>query len=533
MSSGAKQLVFNGLERALSSDQMRAQAFAGAALSTVFQALLDNNSGFDDVNAGGMFLINTTQGTPAYAEVLSGFVFVPTNASSASVVTGGVLFLLDPDASPSADDSQYKLIVDPGTTGLALAPNSSGAIRIDVIECARVTPDTVIETDNRDVFNPTTGLFSAASVNKVTSAFLQYRIRSGVPGTGYPGAASGWMPIAIASVPSGTTTWDTVTLWDVRPLLEDRVRQPFNVSYDMPRGRSNSFYTFQPLAGFWMSGLVECAYAQRMLGGRIQRGSPGADTASLVDLTDAANREASFSTANGLKHFYLLTPFGLPRWARYLDASAGIRLPRSPRGIPLLSSIGPAHAYGVPSAAITFPSVFGFAGASTYNGICIASIEMLSTTLHMQTCAAGKVGLDLTATPPVTTSSFGGASTTFTLAENTHMPAGIRRVHLKTEVNFTVAAGDTAFINPTAVAGLTAGPTTSTSATQFCGHTFTNTSASVQSCAYQADFWIELPTAYPLTTPGSYAVTVNYDAAAISIGTTWSSASLQVIGWEY
>ena len=543
--SGQKQIVINPLERALSTDINRLQEFAGFSLSALFQAMIDTNGGYDDGGpaltvaglAGGAYVPNTTQGTPAYAEVVSGFVFVPTNASTACVISAGVLFMLDPDAVPSPDDSQFKNIIDPGTSSLVLTPNASGSIRIDVVECARQTPDTVLETDNRDVYNTITGTFAAASVNKVTQAQLQYRIRTGTAGSGYPGGAAGWMPIAVVSVPTGTTTWDTCTIWDVRPLLADRVKAPFNVSYDMPRGRNTNFYTFQNASGFQMSGIAEAAYANRWLGGRIARGSPGVDSSggaelNTVDFTDTANQEASMSTSNGLKHIYLLTPFGLPRWARYIDAAVGVRVPRNPRGILLMSTVGPAHAYGVPSSAITFPAVFGFNGATTASGVHVGSVYMASTTLQKQTCSAGKVGLLTTLPPTISGTGFASSTTAFSVVENTHVPAGVRRLHCVLVCVGSTTNTNFAYMNPLVSVGLSSGPTTAGAEVSLSSQIAQNNSGGTLALTFKWEFWIELPNAYPLATPGTYTVTANVDPNSFSTGTTFSGPQLIVQGWE-
>src|SRR5579859_1434896 len=105
------------------------------------------------------------------------------------------------------------------------------------------------------------------------------------------------------------------------------------------------------------------------------RGSPGTDFAGYVDLDESANQELGYAFPAGLSFLYLLTPFNLPRWARYTDASAGTRTPRSPRGIPLVSTVAPQHWTGKPNATITFPAIFGFAAGSTNSGVCIAAVK--------------------------------------------------------------------------------------------------------------------------------------------------------------
>jgi len=86
-------------------------------------------------------------------------------------------------------------------------------------------------------------------------------------------------------------------------------------------------------------------------------------------LADVANQAGGFVAPTGLMHLYLARFFGLPRWARYTDGPAG-RLPRSPRGIPILSTTAP-DSKGEPSSPLVVPTSFGFAGATTTDAVCV------------------------------------------------------------------------------------------------------------------------------------------------------------------
>jgi hypothetical protein len=443
MSSGDRQLVLNPLERALSTDVNRTQSFIGCALSEALRALLDTYAGTDDVDAGGAYIPNTAQGTPLTTEILSGLLFVPAVGSAASVVTPGVACVYDPDTVPSTDDSQYKLVEDPGSStlvnaSLALTPNpaGSGGTRIDIVECARVQPDNVVETDSRDVFDTVAGLFTAATLIKVTTAQFQYRIRTGLPGGGMPAFTQGWCPIAVASVPVSTTTWDACTLWDVRPLVSDRIFGTAPLNIDLPRRTKQlwSQYSNALFGTYQANGIIEVDYLQRRLGGQLRRGSPGTDQGqAYVDFSDPANQEFGISLANvtpGLVYVYLLKPFDLPRWARYTDAAAGARVPRSPRGIPLLTKAPPHHVYGTPIRAIVLPTAFGFDGASTTEAVCVGATTCLTGTVLPAVTSDGwcsplapVAAVSGTIAPPAGT---GVAQ----LQENVHFPAGATRLRI-------------------------------------------------------------------------------------------------------
>jgi hypothetical protein len=239
-----------------------------------------------------------------------------------------------------------------------------------------------------------------------------------------------------------------------------------------------------------------------------------------------------------LYYVYLLTPFGLPKWARFTDAAVGVRQARSPRGIPIVSAVGPAHSYCVPSAPITFPAVFGFNGASTLAGACIAGVYFDGAVFHRQTCARGKVDFDITAIPGVSGGGFTGSFVTFIINENTHVPAGVRRIHCIAACIVTVTTGNKFYDNPSAGIQLAAGDTTAIATTCGSGTTSYNDSGSNRIYETWFDFWLSLPNNYgsagtgPVT-PVSYDIPVNFDTATLSTGSTFSAPGLRVIGWEF
>jgi hypothetical protein len=538
MSSGNKEIVVNPLERALSGDIMRGQNFAGAMLSELMRAMLDTSLGFDDESAGGLYLPNSSQGTPAYAEVVNGILFTPGITTTASAVGPGLVFMYDPDASPSPDDSQYKLLLDPGTNSsltpsTALTANASGSIRIDVLECARVTPDNVLETDSRDVFNTVTGTFAAASVSKVSQAQLQYRIRLGTPGSGYPGGAAGWMPICVMSVPTGTTTWDTVTVWDVRPLLADRVRTPWRSAVATGIYNQVDFATSQATAGqFRLNGLVDVVPSggDRRLGGWLERGSPGVDHGGYVDLYDPANQASGYSYPGSgtLSFLYLLTPFSLPRWARYTDSSFGVRQPRSPRGIPLVAVAQPQHWGGAPNTAVVFPAVFGFAGASTSQGICIGATTSPGPSA-LNSITSSNRAQQMSATPATTATSTTINTTKFTLTENVHFPAGAKRI--RAIVTITISVPATATMVEEVSWLLQSNPVNGGDGFNALsdGVFFSNSTGSpVNQTTIFMSGWLALPTSFPATAAQSYTLTVT--GQDFNTGVTPSAVVLE---WEF
>jgi hypothetical protein len=394
MSGGYAELVVNPNERAVSIDIMRLQRFKGADLAELWRAMIDTSFGTEDLDGSGAAVQVTTQTSPISGEVLGGLVVQPQVGVLDVLVAPGVAYVLDPDSPQNPDESLDKFVRDPGisTTGvLQMTGNTSGQFRCDVIECARVAGGyNVVETDNRDIFSTVTGLFTATTVNKVTQGAFQYRVRQGTPGDGFPGPSQGWMPLAVVSVPNGATTNDQMTFWDVRPLIVDRIRQPFAVSRDFsPVDRIHAQVDVGTYAGkAVLTGWVDCSPTdlvvsgtspgRHRLGGRLRTGSTAADLVNTIGLPDgldlnaAANQSGTW-TAGQMVYLYVLEPFSLPRWVRYTDSSTGSRKPRGPRGMLLVSPVAPTAFYGCPSAAITLPASWGLAG-STSKGVCILAL---------------------------------------------------------------------------------------------------------------------------------------------------------------
>lgn len=560
MSSGEKQIIVNPLERAVSTDIMRGQSFIAAAFNQFMQALLDNGAGTDDVQAGALSVPNTSAGTPSSGQVISGLLFSPVNASASASVGAGVAMIYDPDATPNTDDSQYKFIQDPGTVtpSLALTANASGSLRLDIVECARVQPDSILETDSRDIFNTVTGLFAAATVNKVSQAQLQYRIRTGTPGGGFPGGATGWMPLAVASVPTGTTTWDTVTLWDVRALLEDRIFSMTKASRDLPlvtrcyAGIDANNGLGGATAALW--GNIEAQLGDRRVGGVMMPSTPatlGPDTL-VIDIDDAQNQSASGAiSTSGFNYVYICTPFGLPRWAKYTQT--GTRVPRSPRGIVLCSNQVPNLSYGTPAAALSLPPCLQNTGntATDLRAICVlARIGTRSGTDGPSTLVAcGGVHNTNQSTPTNTATSVAGHQSAFTLVAGVDFPPHSRAIYV-TVTGEIVTSGNVTKASFSSGA-MAIGPTLpSLAIAQVAGGTEGVSVSILGGTNYQADtvfltamFRIPIPPQYerlgvPGTTPpGSAAsLALTWNPQVTWPGGTWAmvggQSTLVVQGWE-
>jgi hypothetical protein len=542
MSSGGKQLVYSTLERAISADQNRAQLFAACDRGELFRYLMDTPRGADDLSASAAATQVASLTSPITAEVMGGLMVRPQLTADGATgldvfVDPGIAWMINPDGDP--DSSNYKFVRDPGVSGLPSAlqmtTNSSGSTRIDVVECAYVlnTP----ETDNRDIWNPATNTFAAAAISKATQAGLVYRVRTGTPGSGFPGTASGWLPLAVASVPNGTTGNDTITFWDVRPLVSDRVVSPGNISFEMAHWHPSSSMTVQVrgaqsiLTGFFettATDIVTPAYGVYRLGGRMRRGTPGTDIPLALfdglDLAAAANQDGT--VAPGVNYLYVCEPLGLPRWARYTDATTGARVPRSPRGMLVLSNTVPNHLYGTPHTAIALPASTGL-GGTTNKATAILAVGTLSSgssqpagamlTGRYACIANGAYGSFNTG---ISTAAFTTSVASFILSEGTNFPSYARGVWVTFVL--TMTGSGTFGISS---ADLSDG-------TNVIGSVARGLSGGPQSNTPSVQFYVPLFAEYAQGEQGSVigrTLIVNY--AAITGGPA-VGASLQISGWD-
>lgn len=368
MSGGAKSLILNPAERIVSSDANRLQAFLTANAGELLRYLVDAT--VNELSSCGIANPGAATTNPLRAEIINGLLVRPISSATGLSIDPGVVAMVNPDVAPSADDSVLKIVTDPGLAAgsLFLTPNSSGTTRIDVLECQR-TPDVVIETGSRDVFDPTTGLFTPLTVDKAKTDRLTYRFRIGTPGAGFPGTVSGWLPLVVVRVPNGTTTWNTCDVWDVRPLLVDSARQPFKYVSEFSRQPMGYAVAESPdNVARNLSGFVELEYQGRRVGGQFN----AAPNTTPIDLrhSNASIIEPGFSAVPGPWFVWLAFPFGLPRWCKYVPASAGTRFPGGLRGMPIYSQTPSLVADGTePDTPLTLPSGLGFGAATTTDAV--------------------------------------------------------------------------------------------------------------------------------------------------------------------
>lgn len=474
MTTGRKFLQTNSRERAVSADLNRLQVFAAAAANEFARGQLLRP--VDDTAYVGTTLLppgpaNTAAldidapSSPLYGVVIDGLMVLVPAAGTSYLITPGQALIIDPDGEagssnpnpPNPDDSIAKLVQAPGVSVLGTlqwTPNPGPGLRIDVIEMQRL--EEVAETDNRDIFDPSTGLFGAATVTKVTTGGFTYRVREGVPGGGLPSGALGWMPLAIVATPAGAVDLDTCTIWDVRWLASD-MAEPFAMvrPFDSRDIRRKWFNDQRTSPGeLRLSGQSMANYIGFKTGGLFwEMSNPGQQ---YIDLNSAFYRATGFAPINGTPYFvYSVWPGSFVRWVRYYQTPTtgqGGRTPGAFRGIPTVSHIPPL--LGVPVAPVA-PSASWGLNASTQNARLVASgVVDAGGVLRGGVDDGDLVHLqwrdDLGSPYAVVNAALpGGNIADWTLLPGVHFPAGCNRIRVMVTLLFSAlpSPGDSFQLN--------------------------------------------------------------------------------------
>lgn len=358
-----KALVFNTRERAVSADFNQLQQFAAQERNDMIAALLASSK--NRLNGLGQSVAYSgSANTPLPGYVLDGLVGVVDNmGGSGSVLVNPGTVLVRPSDPSDANDSGWILVQSEGitTTGqLVIAANGSVSPRVDVIEFTVV--QSVVTTASRDIYNPTTGLFIASVVTKVTKPTLSFRVRQGTPGSA-PGYAAGYMPILVAVLQPGTDL-AKVDFYDCRPLWREMAGE-VDIRTVSSSTKNDAFYSpSEPVDANWMiDGLVASPKCKGVaitkalgvsVGGRLLRNTPcsnadfGTSTNGVpIDAANAWKGSSDLLPGAGGSHqdilglFAVLPDLGggvpLPRFVRYTQSSSP-RIPAECNGLLLWSN---------------------------------------------------------------------------------------------------------------------------------------------------------------------------------------------------
>lgn len=395
MSSGRKQLRENTRERVVSTDFNRAQAF-GYGYSNEFlreQVLVPTDA---DYYAGVTFPVvgppiggvapasfaidQVTPQAPEYGTVLNGLmVVVPVGATSILVSPGSILVIdpegqagssdptpLNPDDGPGPNRTVYSAGIN-AIGVLPWTPYAGAGNRIDVVECQRT--NVVTEVDNRDIFNPATGLFTPQAVTKVTSGELTFRIRLGVAANTVPAAAQGWFPLAVISTPTGVVNLDSCYIWDVRDLASDMATPNVRRTTLLGKPEVQNLYADDATAPaeLRLSGESTATWGHYRFGGKLYDPRTNLNYRDLESGT-FAKEPGYVAPPSGLYYVYALFPDPYRRWVGYTStAIAGYagRIPGGFRGILTVSNIAPATIYNTPFLPIAPPTGWGITSLTT------------------------------------------------------------------------------------------------------------------------------------------------------------------------
>ncbi len=533
--NGNKTIILNTRERVLSTDANRAQTFYGQGMADLLRFMLDASSEESRLGGGYEVLSDGTE-SPLRAYIVNGIRPQPVNGTTSLLISPGVICIVDNPSDPNTDNSVASWITDPGiqlTGVLTLPVNASGSTIIGVIECQRSL--VVMEQDNRDIFNTTTGLFTPALVNKVAAGALTYRIRLGTPGAGYPGIAAGWIPLAVFNQPSAATTWDDVLLmWDVRTMINDRWNAPFNTP--LSQSEITKTYGYTDILTVGQRRLrteTDVNYLANRAGGQLGLTDPAAAGVGYFDLLLAANRTANFAgfSSNSWYYIYAIFPFGLPRWQLFSSvAGAAPRRPCGPRGIPAITNVGPLFT-GVPSSVISAPSATGLLDTPALTAVCMVAGQTNTVPAPLPVAQDGRTTFRGNAT------SFNVAGvdtspdyTLWTLDDNVTHPGNARALIVSLFATFTASAGGRlAIFGNVHVTG----PDADINCI-YATHDEGIKEFEVAAGAYRHGIVARIPLApaAPMTAVRQFLLQWNY-SALVSAGTvTVTGSQLRVFGWE-
>lgn len=550
MSGGNRLMVLNTRERVVSDDHNRLQAFEARAAAEVMRRMLGMRdlTGTAMAKLGAGFVesgsyVNTAGndvaavGTPLRGDVFEGLTVLPQVGSLNLLVDPGCVGLDDPDgqagssdpAAPSADDSRYKIVVDPGIPTIAvltIGAGSGGAARVDVVECQRTT--VVLETDSRDQFDPSTGTIVPVTVTKVVEGRLVYRVRAGTPGDFTVTVVQGWLPLAVALVPNTATIVEDMLWWDVRPLVSDRVGGPLpGQSYLPSQPSPEAFADDQIHAGETrLGGYLQAPFGSYRAGGLMQ----SAASSLYVNLRAAANQAPGFApAANALWHLYAVFPKSLPRWVRYAGAPL---LPVGPSGILTVSATGP-FSFDAPADSLALAAAAGSQIGGTHPAVHLCSgfvdggSNVRGVVVDGERSRVSFLGTAASVSPATTSTSLDR----YELVPNTHFPADARSVIVRIVTNIVATATDSVYWQQT-VTVMPPGDTNAAHAIAVLGDAFF--SAVSPGTLSGIAFEIEIPRP-------PRAATLGYASDQLHFNVNWGPSggtpsrtgpSLKVVGWR-
>jgi len=413
--SGVKTQVIQNLSRALSTDINALQHFTAASFTNAFRRMYNDSFvlGNSDNSSWNEF-VSPVNGTGVSADVTTGLKVRP--FSNYLLVSPGILGVHGTTTSyNSAVDSDYMLVSSDGVTSATELPfvaNGSG-IRIDIVEAALVE---TITTTSQDIYNPTTGVFTATLLTNTLQVSLQFTIRQGSSGAGYPGVTTGSLPLCVLIHNGATSTFADVDLYDVRPLLASRISGDTRMVLGNRFIAKNGHYYGMNNSGTQIGGTFDLqanttnsfsgsftVHGYYRMRGRIaptRPGGPDVETTNWAFTT--SDYAVSMATPNSARWMYVLAvePYGLPRWSRYTTGNSAITGEREPSdnwGLYIIADSLSCDVLssGKLSAPVLLPADYGIIGTHPASVVAIFRQETfgnVSTVVRRDGFVAGANG---------------------------------------------------------------------------------------------------------------------------------------------
>jgi hypothetical protein len=357
MSSPLGRIVMNTRERGVSNDINRLQDLLGLDLMEMYRGL----AGFH-MNPNG----TVSQDRNA---VIRGLAAVPGGAGLSVDVQEGYATIIRSAGPPTADDSAYRLLHNRAAQNLVLAAADPVNPRFDLIEAT--FSDDLVESQNRDIYNPVTGLFAPAAVDKVRKAGCVLTVTTGAAGANpvipaFSAAATDRIPIAAVRVPALAAAIVANDILDLRPLF---VPAPMTKAHGIIDGFDLA--ATSTTAGFpgWT-----VRPGQAMVDGQLLR-----QVGSLILSTTGTIDPAAFPLTAATWYYAYL--FACRDSAGHRARFTNIATPLQ-EGFIVLSSVPPTIE-GYPSAPVGFPTAAGgggvgdtlFSGDSSSRGLYLGALR--------------------------------------------------------------------------------------------------------------------------------------------------------------
>lgn len=468
--SGRDHVLINTRERAVSTDINSLQERSARATSLTMQR--QANDRYEWNNGRGVATELAANADPLNADVLGGLAV--TVFSTHLLIDAGTLSVRATTSGFQASkDSDLIIVQSDGVTSSLILQFNANSDGVDVVECEVV--ELITSTENRDIYDPVTGLFTASLVTKAAEATLNFRIRQGASGTGFPGTVSGWLPLAIGVQNIVPTSFTDVDFYDVRPMVNERTSNPSRVG--VPRALQlahrcqwavhetvpGTFFVSGNFYAPWGPGpdALDTQGGGYRLHGRIGPTLPftdndGASDEQQLEITNTDHWGAGITAIPGATRWaYLVSiqPFGLPRWCRYVGVAT--RVPGLTMGLYVLidaSVTGNLETSGVVSG-VPLPTAYRL-GAQTETGRVIACLQQTSSnTFDEAYCTDGLMrinGLSL-GTSSASLQTVNGSTLEWEFdvgrlfdVTDTFLPGGTTGVELQAELGVDTSAASTA-----------------------------------------------------------------------------------------